>query len=164
MADPTESAETDPEGSQPERKNWRRELEERAEKAEAQAKEAETRATDLERKIAFADAGLSGLSDKQKRALEATHEGDFTAEGLKATAEELGFGSKTEEVETETQDPGAATEAAELAKLAKSPSSSASPDAPIRTQEAFDAKVRSFDSEADLDAFLQENIDLLPYA
>lgn len=47
---------------------------------------------DLRRKVALSEAGLSGLSDKQQRAVLGAHDGDVTDhEGLKATAIELGL-------------------------------------------------------------------------
>lgn len=162
MADPTEATEAETEGAPP-AKNWRRDLEDRLSAAEA-------RATAAEHKLAYQEAGLSSLSEKQRKALEAAHEGDFVADGLKATAEELGFvkaaaeeqSTSSTEAESSAPDPTATAEAQEMANLASSPATSqASPDV-IRTQEAFDAKVRSFTNEADLDAFLRENLSLLP--
>lgn len=61
----------------------------RKELRDAKAEAAEL--PDLRRKVAFSDAGLSGLSDKQQRAILAAHDGDVTdIEGLKATAVEVG--------------------------------------------------------------------------
>lgn len=64
----------------------RRILQSKADKAE----EMEARALAAERRLALVDAGLT-LSEKQRKALEATHEGDWTPEALRASAAELGF-------------------------------------------------------------------------
>jgi len=106
MADPSEDQ---PEESDQDR-NWR--------KLEERAKNAEERAAQLERQVAFTEAGLSDLSDKQVKALVATHEGEMTAEALKATATDLGF----VKVETETPatvDPVQAQRDQEVAALAQ---------------------------------------------
>lgn len=79
--------------------------------------QAEHRAVELERKLALSEAGLSGLNDKQVKALLAAHEGDVTGDALKATATELGFGGP----QPETADPDLTAEVAELTKLAGSP-------------------------------------------
>lgn len=72
-----------PEGDKPKR-NWRRELEDRA-------KGAEDRASRLERELALNKAGLDGLDDVQVQALGAVHDGEMTAEALLATAKRLKF-------------------------------------------------------------------------
>ena len=161
MADPQEAEgeEVEPEESAPKKKNWRDELTDRA-------KVAEERSAQLERELAFHKAGLSNLSDKQVKALSAAHEGEFTAELIKATAEELGFAAKPAAGQSNPaveQEATHGNEARELAELSNSPAEHGAPPESIRTQEAFDAKVRSFDNEADLDAFLRENLDILPY-
>jgi hypothetical protein len=158
MADPEEAEEVESEEQAP-KKNWRRELEDRA-------KVAEEKSAQLERELAFTKAGLTELSDKQVKALIAAHEGEITADGLKATADELGFGVKPQAGESTPAaeaEPDHKPEAKELAELSNSPAEHATPREAIRSQEAFDAKVRSFDNEADLEAFLRANIDLLPY-
>jgi hypothetical protein len=160
MADPTEADEAETEEQAP-KKNWRRELEDRA-------KVAEERSAQLERELAFTQAGLTGLSVKQRVALSAAHEGEFTAENLKATADELGFGAKPqansgESTPSAEAEPDHSSEVSELAELSNSPAQHSSPAEVIRTQEAFDEKVRSFETEAELDAFLRENLDLLPH-
>lgn len=162
MADPTEAEEPEEQEPAP-KKNWRRDLEDRLASAE-------TRAQDAEQRAAVAEAGLTGLTPKQLRALKLSHEGDFTAEALKATAEELGFGaakveeqSTSEAQPTEEQNPDTKAEASKLAKLANSPAQHSPAADIIRSQEDFDAKVRSFTNEADLDKFLRDNLNLLPY-
>lgn len=64
-------------------------LEQRANEAEAKA----AKADQLERQMAIRDAGLE-LNAKQLRALEATHEGEWTPEAIKASAAELGIGAE----------------------------------------------------------------------
>mgnify|MGYP001567227803 CR=1 FL=1 len=70
------------------------------------AKNAElaTQVQSMQREGVLRDAGLQ-LSDKQRRALEATHEGDWTADLLKATAKELNF--LTDPSSTQTAPPPA---------------------------------------------------------
>lgn len=77
------------EQEQPKR-NFRRVLEERATEAERKAQEAEAKYQEMERKLALRDAGLS-LSEKQIKAFVAAHEGEWSPEAVKATAEALGF-------------------------------------------------------------------------
>lgn len=62
-------------------------LREKAEKADR----LEMELAAAQRQIAVRDAGLTGLSPAQMKALEKVHEGDLTAEALQATAAELGF-------------------------------------------------------------------------
>lgn len=64
-----------------------RDLRQRAKRAD----EAEARATELERRLAVSEAGLTGLSDKRRVALFAAHDGDLEPDALKATAIELGY-------------------------------------------------------------------------
>lgn len=64
-----------------------RSLEKRAKDYDA----AQERIAALERRIALSDAGVSGLSERQQKALLATLDGDITAESVRTAAEELGF-------------------------------------------------------------------------
>jgi hypothetical protein len=64
-----------------------RDLRKKAEKADA----AEAEAQAARRELALHKAGLGDLTDKQMKALTATHEGDWDVESLKASATELGF-------------------------------------------------------------------------
>lgn len=138
MADPTEADED----QAPTKKDWRKELEDRAKLAEERAERAE-------RKVAFTEAGLTGLTDKQVKALVATHEGDMTSDALKATATELGF-VKTESPDSGSQtadeapDPDADNRAAELAQLANLAKSPANHQAPPSSGEAFAQAVNDF--------------------
>lgn len=78
---PDDFDETEPEAEQPKR-NFRRELEERATAAEQKA-------AALERENAIFKAGISGLSERQMRSLTREIEGDPTPESVKAAAAEL---------------------------------------------------------------------------
>lgn len=65
-----------------------RKLEEDAKRA----READKRAAAAERKLAFTEAGVTGLTEKQQLALDALLDGKYdNAETVKATAAELGF-------------------------------------------------------------------------
>lgn len=64
-----------------------RELREKAKRADT----AEAEAQAARRELTLHKAGLGELSDKQMKALQAAHEGDWEPESLKATATELGF-------------------------------------------------------------------------
>ena len=61
-----------------------------------QVEELEGRATAAERKLAVREAGLD-ISPRQLSALLKEHDGEFTAEALQATAQELGFWKPPEE-------------------------------------------------------------------
>lgn len=155
MADPTEANEAEDQGSDRD-KNWR--------KLEDRAKKAEEKYAQLERELAFTKAGLDHLSDKQVKALTAAHEGEITAEALKATATELGFPSKaatgqsTPEAASETDH---SDEARELANLSDSPASHEAGSSGRMTQEAFDKKVDECQTDEELQAFLEANVDLI---
>jgi hypothetical protein len=141
MADPTEVEESEHE-VQPPAKNWRKELEDQAKQARAEADEAK-------RELAFTRAGLTELSDKQVRALLATHEGEITADAIKATANELGFvkqaGTATEEVDPEQEQR--TEELGHLNRFAGSPASSGAADPAASLQkgiEDFDGDYQQF--------------------
>jgi hypothetical protein len=53
--------------------------------------EAMKQVADLQRDLAVRDAGLTGLKPSQMKALTLSHEGELSADALRATAEELGF-------------------------------------------------------------------------
>lgn len=55
------------------------------------ARQANERVAELERKLAFTEAGVSGLTERQQKALFATLDGDITGESVRTAAEELGF-------------------------------------------------------------------------
>lgn len=152
MADPTESDET----PDPPKKDWRKELEDRAKLAEEKAARAE-------RELAFNKAGLTGLSDKQVKALMATHEGDISAESLRATATDLGFTKAEQEAAAEAAtQPDATREAAELSNLTGS--TVEVDERPVATtQEAFDKTVNEFERAEDLEEWARQNIHLFPY-
>lgn len=145
MADPTEAEEVEGEEEQAPKRNWRRELEDRA-------KTAEEKAAQLQRELAFTKAGLDHLSDRQAVALYKVHDGDMTAEALKATADEL-FGAKSEPGESTpgSEGPDHSAEASELAALARSPAGEAPSGAPL-SQEQIDQKLAEVVAEGGPDA------------
>ena len=51
----------------------------------------ESELTATRREVAVLSAGLGDLSERQRKALLATHDGELTPEGLRASAAELGF-------------------------------------------------------------------------
>lgn len=55
------------------------------------ARQANERVAELERKLAFTEAGVSGLTERQQKALFATLDGDITGDSVRTAAEELGF-------------------------------------------------------------------------
>jgi len=144
MADHAEAEES--EGQAPAR-NWRKELEDRA-------KTAEDKAADLERRLAFTEAGLTDLSPKQVKALLSAHEGDISADAIKATADELGFGPppKVAEEEVDPEQAQREQELATLTKLANSPAPGA-PDPQTSVDE-----IRNMSPEA-IQSYLYGNAD-----
>lgn len=71
--------------------------------------DAEAKVTNLERENVLLRSGLT-LNDKQIKALTAAHDGDWTPEGITATATELGF-SKPPDEPAEPKIPTAETDA-----------------------------------------------------
>jgi hypothetical protein len=70
------------------------------------AKRADTLEADnqrLQRELNLSKAGISDLSEKQLKALDAAHDGESTPEALRKTAEELGFAEPIPETSTEEQ-------------------------------------------------------------
>lgn len=148
MADPEVEDE-----NQPAKKDWRKEYETRA-------KVAEEEAAQLRRELAFTKAGLDGLSDKQVKALVAAHDGDMTADALKATADELGFGAKETGQSPPAPEsvPAQVSEAAELARLANSPAEHAA--TPSQGEAAFVKQIEEFDGDYQaFQQFVMDNAD-----
>lgn len=128
MADPDE---TEVDEEQPPKKNWRRELEDRAETAETQLVEATTR-------LAFYDADLGHLSDEQRSDVLtlAKAKGQTSAEDLKAIADRLSYtrpvpasGEVPPVQEATVEDPARTAELSELARLAAGAPGPGSPQA-----------------------------------
>jgi hypothetical protein len=146
MADPEVE---EPEGQAPAR-NWRKEL-------EGRIKELEGQNSELSRKLAFTEAGLSGLSEKKVKALLAAHEGDISAEAIKATATELGFGAKTAEAEGESEGAeGTAEVDGELAHLSNFAGAPAPEGREVLTQEKVDEMIKAVPPEQ-LDDWMYAN-------
>lgn len=108
----------------------------------AQLKEAEdlrAENTRLVRQMAVRDAGLE-LNDRQRKALEATHEGEWSPEALRQTAADLGFAAAT------IQQSVPADELASLSRFEQA----ARGGEPPRTQDAdaeFDARMAALNTE-----------------
>jgi len=153
MADPAEQDEVE---DQPPKKDWRKELEDRA-------KQAETALVDASQELAFYKADLGHLSDAQRADVLtlAKANGQNTAEDLKAIAERLSYTKPPEQPATETPAPGepaASTEdvarAAELAQLANLAKGS------VPAQPAtIDDQLAQYTDNDSLKAFLQSQID-----
>ena len=140
MADPTEADEVDEEAAP--RKNWRKELEDRA-------AQAETAQAEMAQELAFYKAGLDGLTDDQRDdvlTIAKAKGHTSSAEGLKAIADRLSYTKPATGTETgqATEDEQAAAELAQLANLAKSP---ASPAEPLRGQAAIAKEIEDFDGD-----------------
>lgn len=95
----------------------------KAKKLEKDLTARDQRIADLERRVAFSDAGLT-LSDKQKAALLAAHDGEMSRDALRATAAELGF------IQADEPDGEAAQREAALRGQASIASASAGAPAP----------------------------------
>lgn len=125
MADPDE---TEVNETPPPKKDWRKELTDRAETAETQLVEATTR-------LAFYDADLGHLSDEQRSDVLtlAKAAGKTGAEDLKAIADRLSY-TKPEAPAEGTPAPTAAVEepahAAELSELARLAAGAPGPGSP----------------------------------
>lgn len=62
-----------------------------ANKEARRAAELDAKIATYERRDSLRDSGLDSLNDRQRKALEATHEGAWTPEAIRTTAVELGF-------------------------------------------------------------------------
>jgi hypothetical protein len=117
-----------------------------------QAKESadwQSKAAALERELVVHKAGLSGLTDKQHKALAAAHEGDWEPEALKATAAELGFGPQPEQPD-QPQIP-----ADEMAAMQRVATAQGGQPPPPPTD--LDTALANAQSEAEVLAILQQN-------
>lgn len=121
--------------------NWRRKLEQDAEDGRA----AKAKAEALEKRLAFAEAGLTNLKPEQRTLLENGHKGEWTAEALRQAAEGAGF--LTAQQPTSTAD-------ADLAALDKV--SQASQGAGIAPAEDAIAKLYAADREGGKAAVLAQ--------
>lgn len=140
MADPTDADEVDEEAAP--KKNWRKELEDRA-------AQAETAQAEMAQELAFYRAGLEGLTDDQRDdvlTLAKAKGQTGSAEALKAIADRLSYTKPATGTEPEQaqEDAEKAAELAQLANLAKSP---ASPAEPARGQAAVAKEIEDFDGD-----------------
>ena len=102
-------------------KNLRKELR-KAQKDLRDAQEGSKRAEAAERKIAILEAKLD-LEPDQVKALAAVHEGDWTAEGVRATAERLKFVSAAKDSGVSDEESGSLQRMAEATAGATPPNS-----------------------------------------
>jgi len=152
MADPSEVEGDEPEHEvQPARKDWRKEL-------TAQAKAAEDRAAELERKLAFSEAELNHLNDKQRKAIFANLEGEVSAESVKAIAKELGLPTKAKMAED--ADPEQAAREREVSELSRFAGGAQPEGTGVMTADEVVDKIHSFDSPEALREYMLANPDL----
>lgn len=83
-----------------------------ANKALREAQEGSAKAEAMERKVAVLEAKLD-LNERQQKALFASHDGEWTADALRTTAEELGFIQPSKELQDEIAAHGRVREAAQ---------------------------------------------------
>ena len=118
-------------------------MRERIRTLETEAKQAEDVREEnirLVRQIAVRDAGLE-LNDRQRKALEATHEGDWTPELIRQTAADLGFPGVTT-VQTPT------VPADELAALGRiNQASVGGGNVPADAETEIDNQLKALDAE-----------------
>lgn len=124
-------------------------------KANAAKDAAEAKATDLERKAVFSEAGLE-LNDAQKAALQAVHKGEWTPDSLKETATALGFSAVSQEAPVVNQQ-----EAESLARVS-SLGAGAEPAAPSDEQERRMNSWSGLGKSMSEDAFYNEVKDTIP--
>lgn len=116
----------------------------KAAKAEAkEAKERAERADRLERELVTVKAGLS-LNERQTVALQAAHDGTWTPDAIRKTAEELGFITAPPPPPPPVDDPS-------LSAHDQIAAASAGTDAPPASRDAeIDAQILKATSEAEL--------------
>lgn len=125
-------------------KQLRGQLKEATKRAK-QADELQTKLTSIERKSAFQDAGLT-LNDKQRQALEAIHQGDWSADAVRQTAVEMGWAQPTEQQQEVSKAISGQERIAQAVQ-----GSSATPPA----SEALIESIKSASNEAEILALLQ---------
>jgi len=121
--------------------------------------QAEAKTAELERKLALSEAGLTGLTDKQVKALLSAHEGEITAEAIKATADELGFAAKVETAGVEV-DSEQAQRDAEVAEVSRFSGAEAPSGGGGMTPADVNAKIASFESPEALKEWVIANPEL----
>ena len=116
-----------------------------------QADEASSKAKALETENAVLKAGLTDLSDKQRKALLATHDGEMTPEALRSAAIDLGFVSADQHEQVPADEQAAhraATEAMGAAPPADgTPPSAADRLAAAKTVEELDSAIDALNEE-----------------
>lgn len=115
------------------------------------AKEADRFAVEnaqLKKDLILHQAGLNSLSEKQLKALTAAHDGDWTSDGIKATATELGFYS--------TPQPAASSEPENSPDPAMQRVDAAT-GTPAQPPPDLDAKIRAATTPGEVMALLAQN-------
>jgi hypothetical protein len=122
-----------------------RDLRKKASKADKVEREAQ----ELRTENALLKANLGTLSERQRKAILATHDGDLTPEALKATALDLGF------IEAEAPAPAQVPEdeQAEHQRAAEATSAAPASEATVTT---LDDKIAAARSPEELDAILAQ--------
>jgi hypothetical protein len=106
------------------------------------------RLAQMERKVAFADAGLD-LTDKQKTALLAAHDGELTRDALRVTAAELKF------IEADEPDGDSALRETAMATQAKIATASSGSRPPAKAP-TTDEQIRQIETSLPRDATIAE--------
>lgn len=112
----------------------------------------------LRQEVALVKAGLDGLNEKQVKALLSAHDGDLTAEALKATATEIGF-AVTPGAEAEV-DPEQAQRDQEVSEMSRFAGSPASAGAAVLSSDDVVKQINEFTSPEALRDFMLANPDL----
>lgn len=125
--------------------NFVKQLRKDAKRSAKEADELRAKLTSIERKSAFQDAGLT-LNDKQRQALEAIHQGDWSADAVRQTAVEMGWAQPTEQQQEVSKAISGQERIAQAVQ-----GSSATPPA----SEALIESIKSASNEAEILALLQ---------
>ena len=154
MADPTDLEGDESQDPAP-KKNWRKELEDRASTAE-------TALVDASQELAFYKAGLGDLTDEQRTDVLtlAKAKGQTTADDLKAIADRLSYTPKPD-APAPTETSAAAEDAdrqAELAQLRGFASGARGPDTPAPPG-SIDLSDSKYDDNDVLKAYLMGVVD-----
>lgn len=114
----------------------------RAPKLEKKLTAAEQELAQLRERVAFTEAGLT-LSDKQRAALLAAHDGELGRDALRATAAELGF------IQADEADGEAAARQAALAaqeRISNATNGATPPAAPVKLDEQIAQAMQAGDA------------------
>lgn len=127
-------------------------------KLRKQLEEAQGKNKTLGTENALLAAGLGTLSDKQRKAILATHDGDLTPEALKNTAADLGFNPEPAPTPTveEPQVPVEEQEAAQRVAEATGSAPASGASAPVSQEDKIKAMRGQATSIEQVDRFLSD--------